>query len=118
MATCLDVAELLYPKTFMDKEIIPLEGKSLVPVFNGKNRPGHNALFWEHMGHRAVRQGKWKLVADRNSSWELYDVETDRTEQNDIAALFPDKVEELRQLYSDWAQRCNVLPWDEVKKLP
>jgi len=118
MATCLDVAGLPYPKTYMGNEIIPLEGKSLVPVFYGEDRPGHNALYWEHMGHRAVREGKWKLVADRNSSWELYDLETDRTEQNNLAAQFPDKVKELQQLYSDWEQRSNVLPWDEVKKLP
>jgi len=118
MATCLDVAGLPYPKTYMGNEIIPLEGKSLVPVFEGNERPGHDALYWEHMGHRAVRQGQWKLVAGDEGKWELYDLVADRTEQNDLAALYPEKMEHLRQLYDNWADRCNVLHWDDVKNLP
>ena len=35
-----------------------LEGRSLLPVLQGKDRSGHDYLFWEHEGNRAVRHGK------------------------------------------------------------
>ena len=63
MATCVDVAGAEYPEEFEGNAITPLEGKSLLPVFEGKTRAGHEAIFWEHEGNRAVRQGKWKLVS-------------------------------------------------------
>jgi arylsulfatase len=36
-------------------------------------------LFFEHQGNRAVREGKWKLVAFDDKPWELYDFSNDRT---------------------------------------
>jgi len=115
MATCLDVAGAEYPREIKGKDITPLEGKSLRPVFEGKGRRGYEALFWEHEGNRAVRQGKWKLVAAHGSPWELYDLEADRTELNDLAAGHPEKVNELKALYESWATRCGVQPWP-IKK--
>ena len=48
--------------------------------------------FWEHIGNRAVRQGKWKLVARRPTGpWQLYDMEADRTETNDLSQQHPEK---------------------------
>src|SRR5205814_7663497 len=41
MATCVDLAGATYPKTYKDKPITPLEGKSLAPIFEGKKRDGH-----------------------------------------------------------------------------
>ncbi len=111
MATCLDAAGASYPGSFKGKEIAPLEGKSLLPVFQGETRPGHEALFWEHEGNKAVRQGKWKLVSQHPGRWELYDVEADRTELNDLAQKHPDKVKELVALHGAWAERCGVQPW-------
>ncbi len=115
MATCLDVAGAAYPKTRDSRELTSLEGKSLLPVFREGQRQGHEALFWEHEGNRAVRQGKWKLVAAHGKPWELYDLEADRTELHDLASEHPDQVDELTALYNGWARRCGVLPWP-VKK--
>jgi arylsulfatase A-like enzyme len=111
MATCLDAAGTTYPRTIEGRELVPMEGRSLLPVFQGRAREGHPALFWEHMGHRAVRQGKWKLVSTYPHDWELYDAEVDRTELNDLAAQSPAKVKELNALYEAWAAKCGVLPW-------
>jgi len=116
MATCVDAAGAEYPRTFKDRPITPLEGKSLLPIFLGQTRPGHTAIFWEHEGNRAVRQGKWKLVARHKGDWELYDLEADRTEMANQAAKQPEKVKELAALHEQWAKRANVLPWDEVQK--
>jgi arylsulfatase len=113
-ATCLDVAGIAYPKTFKGRALLPLEGKSLRPIFEGKERPGHEALFWEHEGNRAVRQGQWKLVAVHGGAWELYDLEADRTERHDLAAKMPDKAKELAARYERWAERVGVVPWDKL----
>ena len=115
MATCLDAAGAEYPKTHKDKAVTPLEGKSLLPIFRNGSRRGHDALFWEHEGNRAVRRGKWKLVSAHGGPWELYDLEADRTELNDLADKHPDKVDEMKALYESWAERCGVRPWP-IKK--
>jgi arylsulfatase len=123
MATCVDLAGAEYPKTFKGKEITPLEGQSLAPIFRGEEREGHEAVFWEHEGNRAVRKGDLKLVSEwnkkenRNGAWELYDLKADRTETNDLTSKHPETVEELSALYEAWAKRANVLDWDEVGKL-
>jgi len=116
MATCVDVGQAPYPRKFRGEPITPLEGKSLRPVFEGRQRTGYGELYWEHEGNRAVRQGKWKLVSRYPDRWELYDLEADRTEMNDLAAQHPAKVEELSRLYERWAQRVGVAPWAEVQK--
>jgi arylsulfatase A-like enzyme len=108
MATCVDVAGAAYPQTCKDRPIPPMEGKSLLPVFEGRTRRPHDALFWEHEGNRAVRQGKWKLVSVNRADWELYDLEADRTELNNLAAAHPDRVRGMAEIYERWAERCNV----------
>ncbi|UCD52711.1 MAG: arylsulfatase, partial [Phycisphaerales bacterium] len=111
MATCVDAAGAKYPKTRKDQTVTPLEGKSLLPIFRTGKRVGHDALFWEHEGNRAVRQGKWKLVSAHGGAWELYDLEADRTELNNLIDKQPDKAKELEALYQTWAKRCGVRPW-------
>jgi arylsulfatase len=107
MATALDLADAHYPNTFNGYDIIPLEGVSLVPAF--QNEPlNREALFWEHLGHRAVRFGKWKLVAERDQKWELYDLEADRTETHNLAGTHPQIVSELSKMWDDWADRALV----------
>ncbi len=121
MATCLDVARADYPHTFDGHSITPLEGKPLTPLFEGRGRPGYEAIFWEHEGNRAVRQGNWKLVSrhrdDDRAAWELYDLAADRTEMNNLAATNPRKAAELAALYEGWAARANVAPWLSWDKL-
>ena len=95
MATCVDVSGAKYPAVREGRPVPPMEGRSLVPAFRG--RPiERDGLFWEHEGNRAVRVGRWKLVAkDPDGPWELYDMEADRTEMHDLAAAQPERVREL-----------------------
>jgi len=116
MATCLDVAGTPYPESSQGKEIAPLEGKSLVPLLREGKRQGHDALFWEHEGNRAVRQGEFKLVSRHPDRWEIYNMEDDRTEMKDLSKDRPDLAREMVARYDSWAARCGVLPWDVVRK--
>jgi arylsulfatase len=108
MATCLDVAGAQYPSHYKGQKIAELEGKSLLPIFEGRKRKGHDALFWEFMRNKAVRRGKWKLVTVGDNPWELYNMEADRTELDDLAAKMPKKVEELAKLYDAWVRCCKT----------
>jgi arylsulfatase len=111
MPTCLELAGATYPKHFEGEEILPLEGKSLVPLFQGKSRAAHEALFWEHEGNRAARKGNWKLVSRKDQPWELFDLAADRTETVNQARRRPNLLRELEALYQKWAQRCGVKPF-------
>jgi arylsulfatase len=114
LPTCVDAAGGKYLDTYPDRDLLPVEGKSLLPIFQGKTRQAHDAIFWEHEGNRAIRQDKWKLVAEHDRPWELYDLDTDRTELNDLAARNPAVVEELTRRYQQWATRVGVVPWNEI----
>ena len=117
MPTLAEIAGAKYPKTFGGEKILPVEGLSLLPVLQGNQRKGHDAVFWEHEGNRAVRQGKWKIVSQHPpDKWELYDMEADRTELHDLSAQYPERVKEMAALWLTWANRCHVFPKPEVKK--
>jgi len=102
MATCLDVAGVAYPAEFNGRKVLPLTGRSLLPVFKGGKHDGAQALFWATSGCRAVRMGQWKLVAGKGKPWELYDMAVDRTELNDLAKAHPDRVAALASAFEQW----------------
>lgn len=116
MATILDVVQLDYPSERDGRPVPPLEGHSLKAAFDADlaDRP---PMFWEHEGNAAVRIGRWKLVRRYPGPWELYDMETDRTELNDLAAAHPDRVADMAQRYEAWAARCGVIPRERVLEM-
>ena len=57
-----------------------------------------------------MRLGKWKLVSRYPKDWELYDMETDRTELNNLAEKYPGEVANMSALYEAWARRRGCAP--------
>jgi len=93
MATFIDMAGGTYPETYNGNKILPLQGKSLLPIFQGKQREGHAVLFNEHFGAKYVRSGDWKLVKRNKGEWHLYNIANDRTELNNLAEEHPETVQ-------------------------
>tara|TARA_R110002073_G_scaffold46789_7_gene127474 strand:+ start:40697 stop:42922 length:2226 start_codon:yes stop_codon:yes gene_type:complete len=116
MATAVDVSGATYPATYHDgKEIKPMEGKSLVPLFaedaDTRDEFDREAIYWEHEGNRAVRVGDLKLVAKgAKGEWELYNIANDRSEQRDLSSEMPETVQKLAVMWQAYAERANVLP--------
>ena len=112
MATCIDVAKATYPRQLNGETLHPLPGHSLRPLFARDGAVAAYPLFWEHEGNRAIRDGKWKLVAKgARGAWELYDMSLDRAETNDLAEQQPARVENMAAQWEKWARANDVLPW-------
>jgi arylsulfatase A-like enzyme len=111
MATCVELSRASYPTTYGEQPIVPLEGISLAPTFQGKEALRKVPIYWEHEGNRAIRIGEWKLVSKHPKGWELYNVEIDRAEMNDLAKQQPARVEDMAKQWDAWAARVGVLPW-------
>jgi arylsulfatase len=113
MATVLELTASDYPTQYNGHDILPMEGSSLVGVFEQDGRE-RGPLFWEHEGNAAIRKGKWKLVRNYPGPWELYDMENDRTEMFDLADRFPERVRNMSADYAEWAARCGVKPRERL----
>jgi arylsulfatase len=111
MATVVEVTGAAYPTEFNGHAIQPMEGVSLLPAFAGQPLARREPIYFEHEGNRAVRAGKWKLVLKHRGPWELYDIDADRTEQNDLIEKEPAIAQDLIAKWEAWAKRADVGPW-------
>ncbi len=117
MPTLCELAGVEYPASFDGRDVLPCEGRSLLPILRGGARRGHDMLFWEFTGNRAVREGRWKLVWDKLvKRWELHDLEVDRTETADIADTHPAVVHNLSTAWHAWARETGLGPREKQRK--
>lgn len=122
MPTLLDIAGGTYPEKLGENAILPMEGISLVPLFNGKKLSRKNPLFWEHEGNRAVRDGDWKLVSAYDNAkkqfmkWELYNIKDDRSELSDLGDKFPARREKMILQYNEWSNRAGVIAKEQIDR--
>lgn len=111
MQTFVELAGTTYPTTYNGRAITPTIDISLVPSLSGKTSLGQESLFNGHFGARYARSGNWKLVStSRDTNWRLYDLATDGSETQDIAARHPDKVQQLDTRWRAWANTHQVFP--------
>jgi len=94
MPTCLELANVPYPSQFRGRNLIPLAGRSFAPVLYNTDKNAPRVLVWP----KAVRDGDWKLVLGKNP--ELYRISQDRNEKKDLAAEFPDRVLQMKQIHA------------------
>lgn len=111
LPTFLDMGGADYPTEHKGIELHPVEGISLLPVLKSPDQlvEREAPLFWAFAGSRAIRDGKWKLAWDaKRKQWELYDMEADRTEMNDLAESKPDLAKAMATQWEQWAKRTGV----------
>ena len=108
LPTFCEISGATYPTQHRGQKITAQAGQSLLPVLRGKPNEVQRTVFWEHMGNAAVRNSKWKLVRTTGKPWELYDLEADRSELNDLANSNPDRVEALRTEWKIWAEHVGA----------
>ena len=118
MSTCIDVAGAEYPVTFNGNPVIPSPGRSLLPLFKGKSHEHHQVLYWEHEGNRALLDDDWKLVSRLGHDWELYRIDKDPSELNDLSGEYPERITDLSKKWQAWADDVGVVPWSRTGKFP
>jgi arylsulfatase A-like enzyme/lysophospholipase L1-like esterase len=109
---------------------IQSEGMSLIPLLQGPNESDaftDREIGWEHEGNRAYRKGAWKIVSEfpgtwttmypyaNEGRWELYNMESDRTELNNLADSNPEKLIQMIESYEKWADRVDVISWENLE---
>ena len=110
-ATCIDAGGAQYPNELNGNPITPIEGVSFIDAINAGAWKRDLPIYWEHEGSRAVRIDNWKLVAEVDGEWELYDMDEDRTELNNLVQSNAPQAASMIALYDQWAARCGVHPW-------
>ena len=111
MPTICAVTGAQYPEVFNGNRITPTEGSSLKTIFDGDQKLPERTLFFDHFRSSAIRKGAWKLVRPRFSKqWELYNIDKDRCETDDLVKTHPEKVKTLEGLWKEWALRVKIFP--------
>ena len=126
--TILEAAGIEAPKVVNGIAQKPMNGTSLVYSFNDAKAPErHTTQYFEVFGHRAIYHDGWMASAFHSrlpwtagftttpkpfeqDKWELYDLRKDFSQSTDLAAKYPEKLEELKALFTKEAQANNVLP--------
>jgi arylsulfatase A-like enzyme len=107
--TVLDIAGIEKPKQWKGEPIPDAPGRSLAPAFAKDETIARDSLWWLHEDNKAIRVGDWKLVAAKGDAWALYDLKTDRAEQNDLSSTMPEKAKELAELWQKQADDFTAL---------
>lgn len=103
MATLVDISGADYPQEFNNQKIVPMQGVSLLPILIGEHVERGKPLFWEWRNGKAVRDGKWKIVAHgKEAAWELYNMEEDPTETHNLVKLHPKIVSGMNDQFTAW----------------
>ena len=117
MPTLLELAGAEHPgDVYMHRPVLPMRGTSFLGHLLGGDGHVHDpeeVIGWELSGQRALVRGDWKLLwmpdEDGQASWELFDMQTDPYERNDLAAARPELLGELVDAWYDYAAEVGVV---------
>jgi arylsulfatase A-like enzyme len=118
--TILELLGLAPPPTIAGVAQQPIEGVSFAATFGDADPPRGKAQYFEMFGHRGLWQDGWKAVAYHppgtpfdSDAWELYHLDEDFSETEDLAVVHPEKLSALIQAWWAEAEACKVLPLDD-----
>ena len=130
--TILEACDIAAPEYVEGIKQSPIEGTSFAYTFKKENADvpsRHHTQYFEMFGDHAIYKDGWiastKVIRPpwvlagagnpdplNNCTWELYDLTKDWSQDNDLAAQYPDKVKELAGVFLQEAKKYNVLPLD------
>lgn len=108
MATICEITGAKYPQEYKGNSILPMQGKSFAPIIRGQEMDNSEPIFWEHNGNRAVRHGDWKLVSKKGAEWELYNINEDRNELNNVITSNKKIANKLAEAFDAWSKEVGV----------
>ncbi len=126
--TILEAAGITVPTEVNGVKQQELEGTSLLYTFDNSDAPSHHKTqYFEMFGNRAIYDRGWVAAARhprlpwqgtinadfQQDPWELYNIEEDFSEANNLAAENPEKLEKLQKLFFSQARQYQVLPLDD-----
>ncbi|WP_370980023.1 sulfatase-like hydrolase/transferase [Agaribacterium sp. ZY112] len=122
--TILELTGLEMPQVFKGAPQYPLAGVSMAYSFDAKpdGKTQKDVQYYSMFGTRGIWKDGWKAASVHapfgkgdfeNDKWELYHVDVDRSESTDLAAKYPEKLEELKKEWFKQAQENLVLPLDD-----
>ncbi|MEE4382605.1 MAG: arylsulfatase [Pseudomonadales bacterium] len=125
--TILEAAGLPEPVSVNGTPQTPIEGTSMLYTFDDPNAPEqHTVQYFEMFGNRAIYHDGWlartihrapwelaNLPDLRTDVWELYDVGSDFSLVDDLAAEHPEKLAQMQALFMEEAEKYHVLPIDD-----
>lgn len=129
MPTILEATDVALPEAVDGVAQIPFDGVSMMYSLNAPDAPTTRStqfyVIWDNMGiyhdgwmaSSAPAMHPWRLMPDlmmppqvEGRRWELYNINQDFSQSTDVAALYPEKLDELRELFFTEAGRYNALP--------
>ena len=131
--TIMEAAHVATPETYHGVEQLPFDGKSMVYSFNDAEAPNaRDRQYYEMFGNRGIWVDGWKAVTlhgkrmpwelgkvspFETDEWELYHVAEDFSESTNLAEQYPEKLEELVEIFDEEAWKYNVYPlYDDMIK--
>jgi arylsulfatase len=119
--TILDILEIDPPSSYRGLDQLPITGTSMVYTFDSADEPSHKeAQYFEMSGHRGIWSDGWKAVTYHqkgnpydDDEWELYNLNEDFSECDNLAEQHPEKLRELIDLWWVEAGKHGVLPLDD-----
>lgn len=120
--TLAEAANTSFPASLDGRAEIPVAGKSIQASFTSANAPSARTVqYFELRGNRAITSGHWRALAVHKQltdfatdKWELYNTEIDFSESTDLAARYPEKLEELKKLWWSEARKYSAPPLAEA----
>jgi hypothetical protein len=119
--TLLELVGVQPPAAIAGTPQMPIEGESFARSVLDASAPSKaSPQYFEMFGHRGIWHGGWKAVAYHppgtpfeNDKWELFHLDRDFSEVDDLAAKEPERLAEMIKLWWREAEKHNVLPLDD-----
>jgi arylsulfatase len=114
--TFLEIAGGKYPSLYEGRPLAPYQGESMLPLLTTQKDHVHDENYvmgWELFGRCALRKGKWKIYKIEppfgKGAFELFNLEEDPTESNDLSAKFPEIYKDMLNHWNDYVKENGVI---------